>query len=74
MLRRSDVLGIIGFAMMAAGAVLFLAVKEDSLPLYWLLGIIAWFIGFGVFLGWTFWRAGTFVEGPAVSHLTHRKV
>lgn len=74
MFRRSDILGIIGFAMMAAGAVLFLAVREDALPLYWLLGTIAWFIGFGVFLGWIFWRAGTFAEGPPVLHPTHRKV
>ena len=74
MLRRSDILGIIGFTTMAAGGVLFLVVREDALPLYWLLGTIAWFIGFGVFLGWIFWRAGTLAEGPAVFHPTHRKV
>lgn len=74
MLRRSDLMGFIGFTMMATGAVLFLAVSEDALPLYWLLGTIAWFIGFGVFLGWIFWRAGTFAERPAVLHPTHRKV
>ena len=74
MLRRSDILGIIGFTMMAAGAVLFLAVREDALPLYWLLGTTAWFIGFGVFLGWMFWRVGTFAERPAVLHPTHHKV
>lgn len=74
MLRRSDLLGIIGFTMMAAGAVLFLAVREDALPLYWLLGTTAWFLGFGVFLGWMFWRAGSFAERPAIPHPTHRKV
>ncbi len=74
MLRHSDILGIIGFVTMAAGGVLFLAVSEDALPLYWLLGTIAWFIGFGVFLGWIFWRTGTFAEGPAVFHPSHRKV
>jgi hypothetical protein len=54
MLRRSDLLGITGFTMMAAGAVLFLAVREDALPLYWLLGTTSWFIGFGVFLAGSF--------------------
>ncbi len=74
MLRRSDILGIFGFIMMAAGAVLFLADSGDLLPFYWLLGTVAWFTGFGVFLGWMFWRAGTLAKGPAVFHPTHRKV
>ena len=66
MLRRSDVMGFIGFSMMAAGAVLFLAVRGDALAFYWILGTIAWFLGFGVFLGWMFWRAGTSAERPAL--------
>jgi len=66
MLRRSDLMGFIGFTMMAAGAVLFLAANGDLLPLYWLLGTGGWFAGFGVFLGWMFWRAGTFAERPAL--------
>jgi fatty acid desaturase len=73
MLRRSDLMGFIGFAMMAAGAVLFLTAGEDALALYWLLGTIAWFAGFGVFLGWIFWRVGTFADRPHVFHPSHRK-
>jgi hypothetical protein len=73
MLRRSDFMGFIGFAMMAAGAVLFLVRKEDLLPLYWLLGTAGWFAGFGVFLGWIFWRAGTIADRRAIFHPTHRK-
>jgi hypothetical protein len=67
-------MGFLGFAMMTAGAVLFLTGREDALALYWLVGTISWFIGFGVFLGWMFWRAGTFADRPAVLHPTHRKV
>ena len=62
MLRRSDSMGFIGFIMMAAGAVLFLTAGEDVQALYWLLGTIAWFAGFGVFLGWIFWRADTLAD------------
>lgn len=72
MLRRSDLMGFLGFAMMAAGAVLFLTGGEDALALFWLLGTVAWFTGFGIFLGWTFWRAGTFSDRPAILH-THYK-
>src|SRR5690348_90199 len=70
MLRGSDLMGFIGFAMMAAGAVLFLTAGEDVQALYWLLGTIAWFAGFGVFLGWIFWRAGTHADRL---HPSHRK-
>jgi hypothetical protein len=73
MLRRSDLMGFFGFAMMAAGAVLFLAVRGDLVPLYWLLGTVGWFAGFGLFLGWMFWRAGTFAHRPAAFHGTPRK-
>ena len=66
MLRRSDLMGFIGFSMMAAGAVLFFTGSGDPAPLDWLVGTIAWFAGFGVFLGWMFWRAGTFAERPAL--------
>ena len=63
MLRGSDTVGLVGFMMMVAGAVLFLY-SEDLLPLYWLLGTVGWFSGFGIFLGWTFWRAGTLTAFP----------
>jgi hypothetical protein len=55
-------MGFIGFSMMAAGAVLFFTGSGDPAPLDWLVGTMAWFAGFGVFLGWMFWRAGTFAE------------
>lgn len=58
MLKRSDIVGLLGFVMMVAGAVLFFY-SGDLLHLYWLLGTLGWFSGFGIFLGWTFWRAGT---------------
>ena len=58
MLKRSDIVGLLGFIMMVAGAVFFFY-SEALLPLYWLLGTLGWFSGFGIFLGWTFWRAGT---------------
>jgi hypothetical protein len=73
MLRRSDLMGFIGFAMMAAGAVLFLTGGEEPLPLYWLLGTAGWFAGFGVFLGWIIWRAGTLADRQAVFHSTSRR-
>lgn len=73
MLKRSDLMGFIGFTMMAAGAVFFLTRREDALALYWLVGTMAWFTGFGVFLGWMFWRAGTFSDQAAIFHGTDRK-
>ncbi len=69
MFRRSDIMGVIGFAVMATGAALFLTGREDVQALYWLVGTIAWFAGFGVFLGWMFWRAGTLSD----FHPTHRR-
>ena len=69
MFRRSDIMGFIGFAVMATGAALFLTGRGDPLPLDWLLGTVAWFTGFGVFLGWVFWRTGTVSVRPVF----HRK-
>ena len=69
MFKRSDIMGFIGFAVMATDAALFLTGRGDPLPLDWLLGTAAWFIGFGVFLGWVFWRAATVSVRPVF----HRK-
>jgi peptidoglycan/LPS O-acetylase OafA/YrhL len=66
MLRRTDVIGFAGLAMLVAGAILFLTGSEGELTwLYWMTGTCIWFVGFGVLLGWVIWRAGTLPERPA---------
>ena len=67
MLRRTDVIGFAGLAMLVTGAILFLSGSEGELSwLHWMMGTFIWFIGFGVFLGWIMWRAGTFSEHTAM--------
>jgi peptidoglycan/LPS O-acetylase OafA/YrhL len=66
MIRRTDVIGFAGLALLLAGAVLFLSGSEgESSWMYWMTGTCFWFVGFGVFLGWLIWRDGTFSERPA---------
>lgn len=66
MLRRTDVIGFAGLAMLVAGAILFLSGSEGELSwLHWMVGTCVWFVGFGVLLGWIMWRAGTLSERPA---------
>jgi len=73
MLRRTDVIGFTGLAMLVTGALLFLSGSEGELSwVYWMAGTCIWFAGFGVFLGWILWRAGTFAERPAKSAAARR--
>ncbi len=74
MLRRTDVIGFAGLAMLLAGAILFLTGSETEMTwVYWMTGTCIWFVGFGVFLGWLIWRAGTISERPAVKSAATRK-
>ncbi len=74
MLRRTDVIGFTGLAMLVAGAVLFLTGSDSELTwVYWMTGTCIWFVGFGVLLGWIIWRAGTLGERPAVKTAAGRK-
>lgn len=74
MLRRTDVIGFTGLAMLVTGAILFLTGSESELSwVYWMAGTCIWFVGFGVFLGWIIWRAGTFSEQRAVKSVAGPK-
>ncbi len=71
MFKRTDLIGFAGLVMLVAGAILFLTGMEEELS--WLTGTIFWFAGFGLFLGWIFWRAGTFSERPPVKSAAAHK-
>ena len=74
MLRRTDVIGFAGLAMLVAGAVLFLTGSDSELTwVYWMTGTCIWFVGFGVLLGWLIWRAGTLGERPTAKTAAGRK-
>jgi hypothetical protein len=69
-MRRMDTLGILGLAMLVAGAVTFLS-GSASVPMWvaWLVGPLLWYMGFAVVIAWLAYRllapAQSAAEEPA---------
>ena len=57
MIRPTDLIGVVGFALVVLATLLFFPDSADRMNWkYWLAGLSLWFLGFSCVVGWLLWR------------------
>jgi hypothetical protein len=67
MIRRTDLIGVVGFAIVVLSTLLLFPASADRMNWkYWLAGLALWGLGFASVVGWLFlrWSVRQSKDGP----------
>jgi hypothetical protein len=67
MIRWTDIIGVVGFALVVLSTLLFFPSSADRMNWkYWLAGLSVWFLGFSCVVGWLLsrWSMRLTKDGP----------